>query len=108
MPPRDLSTLRLDPNDLKTLQALLNQHVPNLKVWAFGSRVTGGCHTCSDLDIVLIDTDDDAEWLPRYNSFNALIEAIQFSSIAILIDMHLWSRLEDTFKARIVAAYIPL
>lgn len=33
--------------------ALLGQHVPQAEVWAYGSRVNGGAHEGSDLDLVL-------------------------------------------------------
>ena len=53
MPQRELSTLQLAPQHLQLLQALLHTHVPEAQVWAYGSRVTGGAHEGSDLDLVL-------------------------------------------------------
>ncbi|MCY3777616.1 MAG: nucleotidyltransferase domain-containing protein, partial [Candidatus Aminicenantes bacterium] len=35
------------------LEALLREHVPDVEVWAYGSRVNGQSHEGSDLDLVL-------------------------------------------------------
>jgi predicted nucleotidyltransferase len=53
MPRLELSRLLLSDRHLHTLQALLAQHAPGAEVWAYGSRVTGGAHEGSDLDLVL-------------------------------------------------------
>lgn len=53
MPKLDLTHLMLPSKHLHTLQTLLAQYVPQAEVWAYGSRVTGGAHEGSDLDVVL-------------------------------------------------------
>ena len=45
--------LRLYPRHRLLLEALLQKHVPNVEVWAYGSRVNGTAHEASDLDLVL-------------------------------------------------------
>ena len=45
--------LRLSPRHRRLLKALLQKHVPNVEVWAYGSRVNGSSHEASDLDLVL-------------------------------------------------------
>ena len=45
--------LRLSPRHRRLLEALLQKHVPNVEVWAYGSRVNGSAHEASDLDLVL-------------------------------------------------------
>ena len=37
----------------KQLKALLDEHVPGVEVWAYGSRVNGESHEGSDLDLAL-------------------------------------------------------
>ena len=90
MPRVDLARLNLAPHHLAQLQTLLAKHVPNAEVWAYGSRVTGGAHEGSDLDLVLRHPDDvkqDVEgWID-------LKEALQESQIPILVEVHMWSRL---------------
>ena len=53
MPQVELAHLHLAPQHLGQLQTLLAAHVPAAEVWAYGSRVTGGAHEGSDLDLVL-------------------------------------------------------
>ncbi len=58
MPPAELSQLVLSARHLAELRALLDRHVPDAVVWAFGSRVTGGAHEGSDLDLLVDPTID--------------------------------------------------
>lgn len=61
MPPLDPARLQLAAPYLVQLQQLLARHVPEAEVWAYGSRVTGGAHEGSDLDLVLRDARDPAQ-----------------------------------------------
>ena len=45
--------LHLSPRHRAEIEALLRKHLPNVEVWAYGSRVTGRSHDGSDLDLVL-------------------------------------------------------
>ena len=53
MPRLEDNHLNLRPAWWDMLESLLRTHVPQADVWAYGSRVTGGAHEASDLDIVL-------------------------------------------------------
>ena len=103
MPQRDLAQLLLAPQHLAQLQTLLARHVPRAEVWAYGSRVHGGAHEGSDLDLVLRDPTDlkrDTEgWLE-------LKEALQDSTLPMLVDVHLWSRLPAGFHTEIERGYV--
>ncbi len=103
MPQLDLSRLQLSPRHLGMLLALLQEHVPQAEVWAYGSRITGGAHECSDLDLILRNPADlkrDVEgWLE-------LKEALQASALPILVDVHLWSRFPAAFHRNIEAGYV--
>ena len=46
----------LNPNDLKTVQRILAEHVPECEVRAFGSRVTWTAKDYSDLDLAVVGT----------------------------------------------------
>lgn len=41
--------LDLSQMHLHTLKDLIREHVPDVEVWAYGSRVNGLCHAGSDL-----------------------------------------------------------
>jgi type I restriction enzyme S subunit len=103
MPRLDLSRLNLPAHHLKTLQALLAEHVPDAEVWAYGSRVTGGAHDGSDLDLVLRDPADLSSvpegWLD-------LKEGLAASSLPMLVDVHVWPHLPEDFRRNIEAVYV--
>jgi len=105
MPALELSQLQLPKQHLHTLQALLAAQVPQAEVWAYGSRVTGGAHEGSDLDIVLrhpVDATHDVE------GWASLKEALQISCLPMLVEVHLWSRLPVAFHRNIEAGYVVL
>ena len=45
--------LHLSAKHQGVLEALLRAHLPDVGVWAYGSRVNGRCHAGSDLDLVI-------------------------------------------------------
>ena len=105
MPQRELSTLQLAPQHLQLLQALLHTHVPEAQVWAYGSRVTGGAHEGSELDLVL---GNPADLEHELDNWFGLKEALQDSQLPLLVELHLWSHLPKTFHPNIEAAYVEL
>jgi uncharacterized protein len=105
MPQLDLSRLLLSANYLHTLQNLLAQHVPNTEVWAYGSRVMGGAHEGSDLDLVLRHPADLTQQVAGWID---LKEALQNSTLPILVEVHQWSQLPKAFYPNIEAGYVVL
>lgn len=103
MPRLELSRLLLPDPHLHTLRALLARHVPGAEVWAYGSRVTGGGHEGSDLDIVLRNSSDSAQDVEGWID---LKEALQASTLPMLVEVHLWSRLPEAFHRNIEAGYV--
>ena len=105
MPQCDISTLFLSKKHLDILQDLLKNYVPTSEVWAYGSRITGHAHEGSDLDLILRNpkdlSKDVADW-------HALKEAIQDSLLPMLVDVHLWSRLPESFYPNIEKQYVEL
>lgn len=103
MPQLELSRLQLPRQHLQTLQTLLTETVPQAVVWAYGSRVTGGAHEGSDLDLVLrnpIDLKLNVEgWME-------LKEALQESTLPVLVEVHQWAQLPEAFHRNIQAAYV--
>ncbi len=95
----------MPPQHLRTLQTLLAEEVPHAEVWAYGSRVTGGAHEGSDLDLVLRHPADLTQEVPGWIN---LQEALQNSALPMLVDLHLWSRLPEAFQRNIEAGYVVL
>ncbi|TAJ80612.1 MAG: nucleotidyltransferase domain-containing protein [Gallionellaceae bacterium] len=90
---------------LALLQALLATHVPEAEVWAFGSRVTGQAHQGSDLDLVVRNPNDLTAPVAGWHD---LKEAIQQSTLPILVDVHDWAHLPKSFHQEIAARYVVL
>lgn len=105
MPQHDLAELQIAPEHLALLRNLLARQVPEAEVWAYGSRVSGGAHEGSDLDLVLRQpqdlTQDVAGWVE-------LKEAVQESPLPLLVEIHLWPRLPASFHAEIERRYVVL
>lgn len=103
MPPADSASLDLAPRHLALLRELLARHVPAAEAWAYGSRVNGSSHEGSDLDLVLrapCDPTADIAGLP------ALAEALQASSLPMLVDLHRWADLPESFRQEIGQRYV--
>ena len=86
------------------LESLLGEHVPDVEVWAYGSRVNGRGHDASDLDIVL----RGPALQPLGDGFFDLLEAIENSNIPILVQAHDWARLPESFHHEIERDYVVL
>lgn len=90
---------------MQTLLRLLAEHTPQAEVWAFGSRINGSGHEGSDLDIVLRNP---ADLKHSTEGFFELKEALQESSLPILIEMHDWAHLPTSFHTEISRRYVVL
>ena len=90
--------LHLSSRHCEEIETLLHKHLPDVEVWAYGSRVNGQSHDGSDLDLVLrgpklaeIDTSRLADF----------IEALQDSTIPFLVEARDWARLPKSFHREI-------
>ena len=87
-------TLHLSARHRATLEALLQENLPDAEVWAYGSRVNGQSHDGSDLDLVLRGPGLAKIDAMRYADF---LEAVGESTIPFLVEAHDWGRLPETF-----------
>lgn len=99
------ASLFLRDKDRVALEELLKRHVPDVTVWAYGSRVNGMAHDASDLDLVLRSA--DLSPIPR-EKMEALTDAIRNSNIPILIEARDWARLPASFHRQILRNYYVL
>ena len=84
------------------LEALLRNYVPEAEVWAYGSRIRNRSHAGSDLDLVL-----RGPGLERLgDGYYDLLDAIEQSNIPILIQVHDWARLPESFHREIERNYV--
>ena len=87
------------------VEALLREHVPGVEVWAYGSRVNGESHDASDLDLVL--RGPDLKRIPS-GQLADLTEALEESNVPIIVQVHDWARLPESFHREIERAYVVL
>jgi type I restriction enzyme S subunit len=86
--------------DLKTLLALLDKHVPECEVRAFGSRVTWTAKDHSDIDLVIVGS----EKLKR-GRLDDLKEALAESSIPFSVDVMDWHKISAEFQKNISKSF---
>ena len=97
--------LQLSPRRRAEIEALLRKHLPDLEMWAYGSRVTGRSHDGSDLDLVL-----RAPGLKRIPAaaLAELADSIRESAIPFLVEAHDWTRLPARFHREIERDHVVL
>ena len=97
--------LELPSSYRESLEALLREHVPGIEVWAYGSRVRGWSHEGSDLDLVL--RGPMLKPIPS-RMMSDLAEALERSNIPVLVQVHDWARLPESFHREIERDYVAL
>ena len=102
---RPADQLHLSPRHRAQLEALLREHLPDVEVWAYGSRITGESHDGSDLDLVL--RAPDLQEIP-IGRLSDLWEALRESTIPFLIEARDWARLPEGFHGEIERDYVVL
>lgn len=97
--------LHLLPKHRRALEALLREHLPDVEVWAYGSRVNGRSHDGSDLDLVL--RGPDLKEIPT-GQLGDFEEAVRESNIPFLVEARDWTRLPERFHPEIEREYAVL
>ena len=95
--------LHLETRHKTEIERLIKHHLPDVEVWAYGSRTNGGSHEGSDLNLVL-RTHDLAP--VNYKSYLALKETLTASSIPILVEIRDWAYLPESFHGEIEKGHI--
>jgi predicted nucleotidyltransferase len=94
----DAMMIDLPQEWLEEIRNILAEYLPGAEVLAYGSRVVGGAHEGSDLDLVARRADDQSK---PVENLDAAREAFIESDIPILVEIHDWTRLPDAFKREI-------
>lgn len=82
------------------LTSLLQEYIPGVAVWAYGSRIKGNAKRYSDLDLVAFATPDQASRVA------ALKDALDESNLPFLVDLHVWDDLPESFHAVILREHV--
>ena len=97
--------LHLRPKHRRMLEDLLREHLPDVEVWAYGSRVNGRSHDGSDLDLVLRGPGLKEIPASRLTDFE---EAVRESTIPFPVEARDWTRLPERFCREIEREYVVL
>jgi predicted nucleotidyltransferase len=93
--------LELRPSELGIVREILQRHVPEREVWAFGSRVKGKAKTYSDLDLAVLGEQ------PLTLSIRAeLAEEFSESDLPYKVDVVDWATTSERFREIISKEYI--
>lgn len=94
--------LNITPAQQKLLLQLLQEFLPDVGVWAFGSRVKGNARTTSDLDLVLFSASTQKPQV------FALQEALEEGALPFKVDLLVWDEIPESFKNNIREGYVEL
>ena len=89
----------ISPKHLEEVREILHQHVPDAKVWAFGSRITAQAYEGSDLDLVVQSASGEALHLGR------LREAFRDSNLPFSVELLDWVTIPEHFRREILNDY---
>ena len=92
----EMPLIDIHPDHWKIVQRILQEHVPDLEVWAFGSRANGSAKEYSDLDLAVI-TDEP---LPL-DTRAALSKAFSESDLPWKVDVENWASVGESFQGGI-------
>lgn len=83
----------INPTHLKMIQSILDEHVPDCEVRAFGSRAKWSASDYSDLDLAVVG-DQPLEW----RALGRLKDALEESTLPFRVDVLDWHDISDNFR----------
>ncbi len=99
----EVSQLHLPERYLQMVLAILQAHLPDAEVWAYGSRVNGDYYEASDLDLVVRQPEDLSF---KQLNLGEVIEAFSESNLPIIVQLVDWARIPSDFHAEIEENYV--
>ena len=86
----------------QTILALFKRYLPDVTVWAYGSRVKGISRPVSDLDLVVFSQPEHA------GQISLLKEAMDESSLPFRVDLFVWDEVPENFRRNIEQEHLAL
>jgi type I restriction enzyme S subunit len=83
----------ISPQNWQIVRDILQHHVPELEVWAFGSRAQCTAKPFSDLDIAIIGSEKRSVGLVA-----EVREAFQESALPFKVDIVDWAATDERFR----------
>ena len=97
---KEQSMINLDKKQINLLKKIIDEHIPNKTIWAYGSRVNGKAGKRSDLDLAVFNCTPEQIVDFKY--------ALEESSLIISVDVMDWNSIPDSFKENIKKQYVVL
>ena len=99
--PRDVisSTIHVSKKELKTVQKLIEKHLPNTEAWVYGNRLKGESNRKSDLNIIVFSTPE------RQQEVSDLRNAFDESELSFHINLLVSEEGSDGFHKEIKKGY---
>ena len=94
-------TATLTPDQHQSLVNLLRRFIPEVTVWAYGSRIKGTARPNSDLDLVVFTTPEQRSLVSRLKD-----ELAESSDIPFVVDLHVWDEIPQQFREIIRKNYV--
>lgn len=98
-----LGATGLSTDELEIVRGILQRHVPQHDVWAFGSRARGTARPCSDLDLVVM-----TNTVLSLDTVAELKEAFSESDLPWKVDVVDWSTTSEAFRNIIGKDKLPI
>lgn len=92
----------LTAEQLETILALLEKHLPKTTAWIYGSRTKGTARPWSDLDMVVFTTPE------KQMAVSDLRDAFDESDLPFRVDLFSWNDIPASFKTNIRDNHITL
>ena len=86
----------------KIVMKLLQEHIPQMLVWAHGFRIQGKARPSSDLDLVAFSQPEQKE------DIFELKDAFEKSDLPFRVDLFIWDKIPEHFHANIKQTHIVL
>ena len=90
--------IELSNRHIEDILEIISTHAPQAEFWAYGSRVRGGAHEASDLDLVIRNT---TQLNAPISNLVLLRYEFEESSLPFLVELHDWSQLPDEMQQEI-------
>jgi predicted nucleotidyltransferase len=92
----------IDEKAREALVSCITRYLPDVKVWAFGSRINGKAKSYSDIDLAAFTKPE------QRTQVSLLREALEESNLPFRVDFWEWYKLPSSFQKNIEAGYLPL
>ena len=95
--------INLPEKDLTLIKKILQIVVPDLPVYAYGSRVKDKAEKFSDLDLVIKGNESVA-----FSVIDQIKDQFSISDLPILVDVSDWHQLSESFQQAIQAELVKI